>query len=186
MAISEVLELPNQPTPHATHGGTTWVQDLAGNGYGSPKFMYNVFWAHDMDASGGTIELNIDMDPMHSAILAFCTTTIFNALSDKFVRVAIKFAQENDKMNYDFTKATIGGTAAGFSPSATVVPPPIIMNRPDWSRSDDRPRVSIITQNVNTETLGVKAQFMMFERDAPTRVPVEQLYAWSRGNGQGS
>jgi len=163
MAVAEVLTLPNQPTV-----GAVVLRPLGGDGYSSPMSAYLVrLFSVTADASGGTATLTINTDPQYESV--------FN-----FLNVAVASAAANEPVRFDFFER--GAIAAGVAKweifgstffnsdvgaGCAVSPPPMF----------DIGRVSVATDNIDTETVRLNCIIYNFRRDAAQRTPLAVLLA---------
>jgi len=161
MSVTQTVTLPNQPTV-----GSVILRPLGGNGYSSPMSMYVVqLYSVTCDASGGQASLDLFTDPQFESV--------FNV-----VQVAIASPAASAQVRFDFftrraaaaglAKFEIQGTSSFDSDTASscmLTPPPMF----------DMGRVTVVTDNVDTETVRLNVILYNFRRDAAQITPLAVL-----------
>ncbi len=163
MSVNESLTLPNQPTV-----GSVEIRPLGGNGYTSPHSAYIVkIFSVTCDASGGQASLDLFLDPQFEGVFSVIGAVIASAAGSEQVR--FDFFDRASAVA-GVTKFEIQGTLsfdADTGSSCFLTPPPMF----------DQARLSVTTDNIDTETLRLSAIIYNFRRDAAQKTPLAVLLA---------
>jgi len=163
MAVNEALTLPAQPTV-----GSVQYRPLGGNGYTSPKSAYLVkLFSVTCDASGGGATLDLFMDPQFESVISFVSITVSSAAASE--QVAFHF-YDRDAAAAGISRMEIQGSLSfnvDTQSGCALCPPPMF----------DVARLSIVTDNIDTEAVRMSAIIYNFARDAAQKTPLALLLA---------
>jgi len=158
VSVSDTLVLPSQPTT-----GSVTIRPLGGNGYTSPQSYYLVDFRLDADGSGGTITLNVALDPQFQNVVSLAEASLIGAAASRVVRLdifeatsALRFSVQGTMLRNADT-----GTHMLYAPAAVF----------------DVGQFEAVVDNVDTEEFRLKLLIYNFKRDAFNRVPLNVLLA---------
>ncbi len=163
MAVNAAVTLPNQPAT-----GSVTLRPLGGNGYSSPMSAYLVrLFAVTADASGGVASLDLFMDPQFESVVSFVSLTAASAAASEQVRFDM---YQRDAAAAGITRWEFPGTMSFNSDTGSTIafsPPPLF----------DIGRLSMNTDNVDTEQYFLSTMVYNFKRDAAQKTPLAVLLA---------
>jgi len=162
MSVSTVLVLPAQPAS----GSVSYVP-LGGDGFRAPFAMYQLNSVGVVnDASGGTAQIFVDMDPQFQAVCQNMVFDIASAAADKELICAIS---DRSLLYSDIAQviALLPSITGISNARASWCPVPLF----------DLGRINGVVANVDTETLSISAQILLFNRRATEVVPLPVLLA---------
>ncbi len=162
MSVSSTTTLPAQPTT-----GAVSFKALGGDGFYAPIGMYQLESIGVVnDASGGTAQLFINMDPQFQAVVQNMVFNIASAAADKECVCAIASRDLNysDVGQFIALLPTITGVT---NARASWCPVPLF----------DCGQINGVVANVDTETFSVSAQILLFNRRATEIIPLSILNA---------
>lgn len=172
MGISNTIALPAQPDGTITEGFTEYVP-LGGDGLVAPFAMYQSDWTTDADGTGGTIDLNINMDQQYTSLISFVTAMLHTGTpSDEelafqvYAGVGAIGGNRSCKAQW---RSTISAMTSEMSPEIAVtwVPPPLFL----------RGNSLLLTrsENVPSDQYELSIQVLLFDRDVLQKTPMNVL-----------
>ncbi len=173
-SVTETVVMPAQPAT-----GTVIRIPLGGNGYHAPIAAYEVSgFAVTGDASSGSLQAQINMDPRYTALCSFVTMSIQQGTS---ADADVSFLMSGSA-GFVPTQADQGPVTAVASLvdageiRKTWTPTPVIM--PGGNNANAHVRVNVL--NVDGDVLGLSALFYIFNIRARELTPMGPLL-WARG-----
>lgn len=163
VSVSATINLPDQPADT----GTISIIPLGGDGLNAPQAMYQLEKVGvTCDATSGTAQVFINMDPQYQAVAQNIIFDISSAGGDKELICAITDRSERFS---DFAQViALLPTITGVSNArASWCPVPLF----------DLGQINGVIANVDTEALLVSAQILLFNRRATELVPLNILVA---------
>lgn len=162
MSVSDTTTLPAQPTT-----GSVAFIPLGGDGFMAPIAMYQLESVGVVnDASGGTAQLFVNMDPQFQAVIQNIVFDVASAAADKEMVCAITSRDGNysDVGQVIALLPTITGVS---NARASWCPVPLF----------DCGQINGVVANVDTETFSMSAQILLFNRRATEVIPLSILNA---------
>ncbi len=162
MSVSATITLPEQPAV----GSIAYVP-LGGDGYAAPFAMYQLNSVGVVnDATSGTAQLFINMDPQFQAVIQNMVFDIASAAADKELVCSIS---DRTGLYTDFAQviALLPSITGISNARASWCPVPLF----------DVGQINGIVANVDTETLSISGQILLFNRRATEIVPLPLLLA---------
>ncbi len=163
MAVNAQVVLPAQPAT-----GSVVYRPLGGDGYTSPMSAYLVrLFGIAGDASGGVASLDLFTDPQFESVFSFVSLAATSPAASEAVRFDL---YQRDAAAGGISRWEFPGTLsfnADVGSICSFAPPPLF----------DIGRLSMNTDNVDTETYFMAALVYNFARDAAQKTPLATLLA---------
>ncbi len=165
MSVASTVILPAVPTD-----GTTRYEPFAGAGYMAPLAEYFTRVNLTMDASGGTASVFIQFDERYTSAVSFINFHIVGSAT------AVEYAitMQNTGQPGEAFAITVTGRTVLIDSSRTVFNNSLLWYPPAlWFEQSGE--LIVVVDNVDGDSLHVKAQILLFDADVRNKVPLNIL-----------
>ena len=178
--VLEELQLPNSPAL-----GTVTYLPLGGDGFTAPFAAWSVANFETAHTATGRVEQAILMDPRYCSLIAWCTTSVAQAITaDQDVRITIPsptsrvYPEQNFQGNVESVVSVLGGrdVEVQWQPTPFILPGGLRS-----TTSADVPRITARWPNVVNDSSFMDLLVYLFDIRVREVTPMGPLL-WARGS----
>ena len=159
MAVTSILTLPGQPT-----AGSSRLVPLNGDGFTSPKSLYEVQVTLTGDATGNQNTITINLDPRYVSLIA--RIEMVNLGGSTQVEFQLTQRLVGSGINSSLVGLTVVNTTSNFSPCSAFWDPPGLL---------PIDQLTCLVANVDTVVNVLNAWIYNYDINALNTVPIDIL-----------